>query len=119
MQKICQKKLFLFQIIKVFDKKKSWKVSNKIIHNFPNFGHSNKFFSNLEMADRVKINDIKQFDEIWCSRLFQNLHFRKYFMRLIFVTISVLDSKLSLTKVKSQHWLRTQLHFSLTSYTAD
>ena len=44
---------------------------------------------------------------------------RKYFMRLIFITISALDSKLSLTKVKSQHWLRSQLHFSLTSYTAD
>ena len=33
-------------------------------HNFLDFGHSKKFFTNLEMADRVKINGIKRFDEI-------------------------------------------------------
>ena len=39
-------------------------------HNFLDFGHSKKFFTNLEMADQVKINDIKRFDEIWCLRQF-------------------------------------------------
>ena len=68
--------------------KKSWKVSNKCqigswsnrIHNFLSFGHTKKFFTNLEMADQVKINDIKRLDDICglgSSKLFQKLVFKK------------------------------------------
>ena len=38
--------------------------------------YSKKFFTNLEMADQVKIKDIKQFDVIWrldSLRLFQRI----------------------------------------------
>ena len=45
-------------------------------HNFFIFSLSEKFFSNLEMAERIKIIDIKRFDENWRlegSRLLQSL----------------------------------------------
>ena len=88
MQNIFQKNLFLFQIIKVFDEKKSWKDLNKcqfgrwhkIIHNFLKFGHSKKCFTNLQMAGQVKITDIKRFDESLCLIQFatlSNVRFQK------------------------------------------
>ena len=40
------------------------KVQMEIFSNFLNFDDSTKFFSNLEMAKRFKINDIKRFDDI-------------------------------------------------------
>ena len=39
----------------------SW---HKIIPNFLDFGHTKKFFSNLEMAEQFKINDVKRQSEI-------------------------------------------------------
>ena len=67
----CQKDLFLCQIVKVWDEKMSWKDANKCQigsgHNFFIFSLSEKFFSNLEIAEQFKIIDIKRFDEIWRS----------------------------------------------------
>ena len=67
MQKDCKKNFFLFQI-KIFwwnsHEKIETNVKFKEIYNFVNFGHSTKFFTNLEMADQVEFNDIKRFDEI-------------------------------------------------------
>lgn len=43
-------------------------ANNKLevgIHNLNNFGNSKKFFSNLEMAKKIKIKNMKRFDEIW------------------------------------------------------
>ena len=97
-----------------------------VIHNFVNFRHTKKFFSNLEMADRFKIIDIKRFDEIWCLAFFNFVRFKQidqhYFCRIylpFYKPDSKMDTSLDFSASSSCFFFQWYFVWTFTNFTGN